>query len=192
MKTKIANWIRMALYTISGRLPCRLIKLDDKPYLERYHIGTLMGVTFYLHRFVAPDGDRHVHDHPWRYAASVGLVGLYREEWMEWLDASCSSGWRSRNRYIRWFNWIPGYRFHRIAEAVPETWTLFMHTGRVKGWGFLEAVHNGRSALNLPLVDHVRYVPHPSAYINWHKMAPIGNESGREPLRLIKELVEGS
>ncbi|WP_244260428.1 hypothetical protein [Burkholderia gladioli] len=57
--------MRRVLYAISSRLPCRIIADGNKPYLERYYLATVFGVRFYLHRFVASDPDRGLHDHPW-------------------------------------------------------------------------------------------------------------------------------
>lgn len=45
--------LRTALLKLSARLPCRLIKVNGEPYLERYYVGRLLGVTFYLHRIAA-------------------------------------------------------------------------------------------------------------------------------------------
>jgi hypothetical protein len=72
--------INRALFNLTSRLPCRLIKPDDRPYLERYYVGQLFGVTFYLHRFVSADSERHVHNHPWTRGGSVILAGSYTEE----------------------------------------------------------------------------------------------------------------
>ena len=57
--------IRRALFRYTARRPCRLIDIEGRPYLERYYLGSLFGVTAYLHRFVGYDSDREVHDHPW-------------------------------------------------------------------------------------------------------------------------------
>ena len=57
--------VRRVLFNLSGRFPCRFINRNpEERYLERYYLGKCLGLTFYLHRFVSPDGDEEVHDHP--------------------------------------------------------------------------------------------------------------------------------
>jgi len=174
--------IRELLYKLSGELPCRLIKIDDRDYLERYYIGKLFGFTFYLHRFVAPDGERKVHDHPWRTAFSVVLAGSYVEEWVQWMDLTAEGGWSAKMRRIRWFNWIPGHRFHRVANAEPETWTLFVHGGRVKGWGFLNhEPYAGNPKPEKIVLYHQPFDIH--ATDGWYKTAPKGDRCARAGLK---------
>lgn len=129
--------IRKLLYKLTGRLPCRLIKVDDKPYMERYYVGRVFGVTAYLHRFVQGDGDRHVHDHPWDWSLGWVLAGGYEEERLTGFDPA--GGWQQKTRRVRWWrpNFIGRRTFHRITEPEPETWTLFLHGRKTKGWGFL-------------------------------------------------------
>jgi hypothetical protein len=128
------------LFWLSGELPCRIISDDiGSPYLERYYLFTYFGVRFYLHRFVASDPDRGLHDHPWPWAASVVLSGYYFEET------------RKGIRRVRWLNGLVGDSFHRVIlptlrgdPAVGQDqrgcacWTLFFHRAAyIKPWGFL-------------------------------------------------------
>ena len=133
------------LYKLTALLPCRLIKLDAGPYLERYYLGQLFGVTFYLHRFVSSDSERHIHNHPWKWGASLIVAGNYLEERCVDICPSIEgSGCLTSVARRRWFNRFDGNTFHRISDAKPGTWTLFFHGPRVKvggglkGWGFLE------------------------------------------------------
>lgn len=133
------------LLWLTGFLPCRIISEGDQPYLERYYLMTLFGWRFYIHRFVASDPDRGLHDHPWPKAYSIILSGWYWEEL------------RSGRRKVRWFNSLTGDTFHRVVlpEIVSETnegmyfhprfcWTLFFHTvGDTKAWGFWHDKENG-------------------------------------------------
>jgi len=164
--------LRRLLYKLTARLPCRLIKIDGRPYLERYYLGKALGLTFYLHRFVAPDDERNVHDHPWGRSAALVLVGGYLEERLRWFDLA-SGGWRAKAR--RMFpgrvNVINGWTFHRITAPRPETWTLFAHTRRCKSWGFL---YPAEEAV-------VYYQPFDiAANATWWERAPMGAEAGRE------------
>lgn len=131
------------LYWLTGHLPCRIIcDHDGTPYLERYYLFTVFGVRAYVHRFVASDPGRGLHDHPWPWAASLVLAGFYFEET------------RRGVAKVRWLNGLVGDSFHRVllpdkagspsefegrvkGEVCP-CWTLFAHRATyVKPWGFL-------------------------------------------------------
>lgn len=122
------------LKILSRYLPGRRIDGDDgRPYLERYYLGGAFGRCVYLHRFVASDPDRGVHDHPWRRAVSVVLTGGYRELRLR-RDRGSTVTRRVRPLSV---NVIRGDDFHRVLLDQPEAWTLFVHGPRIKGWGFL-------------------------------------------------------
>lgn len=164
--------IRRFLFRVCGDRPCRLISILDEPYLERYYVGRILGVQFYLHRFVSADGDREVHDHPWRWSAALVLAGGYVEERMRWLDMDM--GWQSyfRRLFPGCLNRFSPRTFHQIVTVKPETWTLFMHGHRVKKWGFLRRDESG-----------VRYhQPHTVGTDDWWRRAPLGRETNRQPM----------
>jgi hypothetical protein len=121
--------IRTFLYWLTDKLPAREINGEhDEPYLERYFLFRLLGVQTYIHRFVASDPDRGLHDHPWGWSVSLVLVGGYRE--IRKTGARTLKPWR--------LNLIRGTDFHRILiDEGQEAWTLFLHGRRTKGWGFL-------------------------------------------------------
>lgn len=154
------------LYRLTDRMPCRLIHSDGQPYLERYYVGRALGRTWYLHRYVGPDGERHVHNHPYNDSVSFILAGAYTEEVVTDLTAD---GPLVEARLVRWFNRIKGSTFHRIAEVRPGTWTLFGYDRRAriakgacsvaKGWGFLSGTV---------------FQPMPSTSDDWWRTAPIG------------------
>lgn len=143
------------LMLITHHMPLRVIPINNRPYLERYYVGQLFGATFYLHRFLTPDAERHLHNHPWGWGRSLVVRGSYNEEVVRDLSAD---GPLTSTRRIRWWNVVNGNHFHRIADAKPDTWTLFFHGPRVpgKGWGFLE----GRE-----------FVPFSSASEGWWRTA---------------------
>ena len=180
--------INRALFNLTGRLPCRLIKPDGRPYLERYYVGQLFGVTFYLHRFVSADSERHVHTHPWTRGGSVILAGSYTEEIATDLCPHAGpAGSVLETRRVRWFNAVGGSRFHRISDAAPGTWSLFFHgerarvnlgmTSKPKGWGFLEQGH----LLGFQAVTVFKPYASTSPLEWWHD-APTGAAAGREGL----------
>ncbi len=176
----MSAWKKL-LYRVSGRLPCRLIDIEGQPYLERYYLGKCLGATFYLHRFVSGDSERNVHDHPWPWAFSLILSGAYVEERL--CHFSPDQGWISRNITRRWWrpNWLTGASFHRITRPEPETWTLFIHGPRRKGWGFLA------------FVDGVAIYHQPynvKAFRSWHTTALPGWRSGRAPQEFNRKEIQ--
>lgn len=184
--------INKFLFWLSGKLPLRKINLDSGPYLERYFLGQLFGITFYLHRFVSSDSERHVHNHPWGWGGSLILSGSYIEERaIDLCPHATPAGCWTRHRKVRWFNRVNCNTIHRIHDAKPGTWSLFFHGPRVrvggerKGWGFFRAVHADFSgAPDGPggSVSYTRFEPFPHSYGNWWETAPIGAEAGRVPL----------
>lgn len=141
--------LKRLLFWISGYLPCRLIDVAGKPYLERYSLLRFEnGTRVHLHRFVASDDDRFVHDHPWRWAVAVILSGGYTEERMDCLHLT--EGWwvRLRKMFPLRINVIRGGDFHRVTNPKVDTWTLFIHGPKVKPWGFLSLTEvDGKSAV---------------------------------------------
>lgn len=174
------NYLRLKfLFWFSGLLPCRLIKIDDNPYLERYYLFEVFGFTFLIHRFIDLDGDRTLHNHPWS-AFSVVLAGSYVEAVLVGLCPF--SGWIEKNIKVRLFNYVPAKKFHQIVDIKPNTWTLFIHKKRSgRGWGFFEkmTLDDEREAK----VAVIFHQPHPiKTTLDWHKTAPIGADIERELL----------
>lgn len=163
--------IARILMAISGQLPCRIISDAGVPYLERYYLCTVFGTRFYLHRFVGSDPDRGLHDHPWRWAFSIILLGWYHEQT------------RSGLRSVRWFNWLTGDTFHRVLlpHGVSSVWTIFFHRAKCsKRWGFLrEARLLDPSVM---LFTPYRYDNNNERSGEWWKTALPGNQTeGRQP-----------
>lgn len=124
------------LHWITAHLPCRFIDGDNgESYLERYYLFGVGGWHCYLHRFVASDPDRGLHDHPWGRAVSLVLAGGYDEIRLKDRQKGETEVRRLRPGRI---NRLRGEDFHRVVlrEDRPA-WTLFFHGPRVKGWGFL-------------------------------------------------------
>lgn len=114
--------------------------LDGGPYLTRILLPRVFGVRPMIHRFHRPDGDRALHNHPWRWMLSVILRGSYSEE--RRLEPEEINGTRAsavRTHTVRWFNWLTDRDFHRVTELHgPEVWTLFITGPRMQDWGFKE------------------------------------------------------
>lgn len=127
------------LYRISALCRCRIINgPDQQPYLERYHLLRLpFGYRVYLHRFVASDPGRGLHNHPWRRAFSVVLSGSYEEVRM--LGADNDNTVIKRKVRSGNLNYIDGSIFHRINLIYnSECWTLFVHSPSSQSWGFMQ------------------------------------------------------
>jgi hypothetical protein len=127
------------LFRLSAFCRCRVINGPDRqPYLERYHLLSLpFGYRAYLHRFVASDPGRGLHNHPWRHALSLLLCGAYAETRM--LDANADN--RLQTRWLRAgrVNIISGNVFHRVNLAPgTECWSLFIHAPKARSWGFIQ------------------------------------------------------
>jgi hypothetical protein len=117
------------------------IKVGGEEYIERYYLGKW---TFwkwelgaFLHEYRNPDGDRQLHNHPWRWCMGIPLVGGYTEERLVHLCPFLGVQFVLRNIWRFRPNYIRGFDFHRIASVKPGTWTLFIHGKRLGGWGFL-------------------------------------------------------
>lgn len=126
------------LFKISAFCRCRIINgPDQKPYLERYHVLSLpFGYRAYLHRFVASDPGRGLHNHPWNRAMSFVLSGHYEE--IRMTDAQHDNAVIKRKIGAGSLNWINGSIFHRINLIEDrECWTLFIHSPSAQPWGFL-------------------------------------------------------
>lgn len=175
MFKRISRWIAKKLYRITANMPCRLIDVNYSPYLERYYVGKLWGLTFYLHRFVASDGDRELHDHPWRFSASFVLCGGYTEKRLNHMSHRAMDGVEYRIRKVRFGipNILLAGSFHQIVKIPCETWTLFMHTRPIKRWGFIKKVDE----------EHIVYYAYQykQDLKNWHHTAPYGRFVARFP-----------
>jgi hypothetical protein len=88
-----------------------------------------------LHRFVASDPGRGLHNHPWKHALSLVLSGTYEETRM--LDSRADNVLHSRWLRPGRFNFISGDIFHRVnIPQDRECWSLFVHAPKAKSWGF--------------------------------------------------------
>lgn len=131
------------LYRLSGFLKAKAIKgPKGEPYLERYMLLRLGEHAIFLHRFLASDPDRGLHDHPWPRSLSFILCGGYKEKR---LMMKGSTPWMViRQLKAGMFNNIRGDDFHQVVlEPGKPAWTIFWHGPRVKTWGFLPCKKGG-------------------------------------------------
>lgn len=163
--------IARLLYKFAMTRPLRVISDNGSPYLERYFLFQFLGWRCYLHRFVASDPDRGWHDHPWRLAVSLLLVGWYYE----------SRTFETRK--IRWLNILTADSFHRVVlkdvcpDAPREVWTLFFHTQEdVKLWGFMRGSKRSAQLAWWPYSYSGK-----KKNFHWETVAPKGRDVKRGP-----------
>lgn len=112
------------------------IARDGIQYIRRFFIWRrMLGTSAFVHRIYTADPDEWIHDHPWSFSIAIVLSGWYMEERVKHLDPF--KGAVLKTRKVRFLNIIRGRDFHRISEVGDNTWTLFIHFGRTKEWGFL-------------------------------------------------------
>lgn len=151
--------LRPLLYALTARLPARYIDHAGAPYLERYYLATVFGRRWYIHRFVASDPDG-LHDHPFLHSFSLLLAGWY------WEDR-----WAGRRRRT-WLNRIGPDDFHRVVlpENGRDVWTLFVHSPRVKNWGFLRPVTTVAEGTGPTLYTYSQEAsPHDPPFSDWSR-----------------------
>ena len=138
--------LRPLVEAIARRLPPpRVIydRLGKTPYLSRYYVlggartpdgsapfdatghpkkSTVFrdGINIFLHRFHRGDDDTALHNHPWRWAVSLVLVGGYSEERRRGNDVD-----RREVRPLS-LNIIRANDFHRVDLLEHDCWSLFV------------------------------------------------------------------
>ncbi len=128
--------------------------MDGEPYLTRVVFPRIFGVRPLLHRFHRGDGDRALHNHPWTWSLSIILRGSYTEERLEGhVNMAGKQVAITKERRVRWFNWLTHKDFHRVATLHGDVWTLFLSGPRRQDWGFLE---NGETTPHETYIARVR------------------------------------
>lgn len=168
----LRNKSQKQLYEISQGLPIKFIYTDGEPYLERYFLGQSGFYTGYLHRFVAGDGDRHLHNHPWDVSLSFILRGGYRQQ-VPTKDVVLGNpvDLVTQAFHAGDMNVIRANDYHQIIDVDIETWTVFVHTPTSQSWGFLEGdLNSGATRHRTHLSSHER---------NWWEKAPLAKNAPR-------------
>ena len=114
---------------------------EDTPYLERWILWC--GLTLRVHRFLASDEDRAVHDHPWWF------ITLPFASYGEYIEAGGGQSDEAKEVYRRVTAWRPHFRAanfkHRVEITRAPSWTLVLTGPKSNEWGFWrgqEFVHN--------------------------------------------------
>ena len=106
-------------------------------YLNRWHlIPRNRWFNIYLHQFVGPDTNVHVHDHPW-WNMTIKLHGDYIEASIDARGIRELFGGRVVIRSAAAMHSIVRV-MTSIRIVPPVCWTLFITGPVVRDWGFLE------------------------------------------------------
>ena len=103
-----------------------LIHNEDQPYLERWILWC--GITLRLHRFLASDEDRAVHDHPWWF------VTVPFTSYGEFVEVDGNEVYRSVAAFRPHFR-SSQFR-HRVEITKAPSWTLVMTGPKSNERGF--------------------------------------------------------
>lgn len=133
-------WARRATHQV-----WQLQHPDGTPYLTRHvlwganaledHDPTVPSSAF-VHEIHTADADRHMHNHPWAWSASVVLAGGYTE-----MRGGPGLEYTRAHREGDLVLFRPD-DYHRITTVEPGTVTLFLCGRETHNWGFLvEGVH---------------------------------------------------
>lgn len=102
---------------------------DASLYLWRLNVILTPWFGIRLHVFIRPDGDRHLHDHPWWFLSLV-LWGGYDEITKEEGEVI--------PRRVRWINTKRATDAHTVTTLHRRRVVTVLLTGRkVRKWGFL-------------------------------------------------------
>lgn len=158
------------LMWLTESMPARAIDLDGNYYIERYSVLKVGKLHVMLHRYLGCDGDREVHDHPWRWCLGIPLINGYTEERV--IGFCPDSGWISKMVDISFWRWnfINPMRFHKISHVEKGTWTLFITYDRFKSWSFASQPITMAGSIVL------RQPYNTKAVAGWVERAPKGKE----------------
>ena len=174
--------LRQRLYNYTANKPVRMFYSSGTPYLERYYVGSIGSLRFYLHRFVNGDGDRSLHAPPWKRSIAVCLCGGYLEHRIKWFNPNTAYDVSIKNLRPGWINIIKATTFHQIIETKPETWTLFIHGKKIKPWGFINKTTIRDESGAEKVVSHYLADEDKASHQNWWLRAPLGKDSTRAEL----------
>ena len=133
-RTRVPQWQRTfeTRKNTGGSIPSprAIIKFNEKlglptcPYLVRWRIETKWG-SIRLHHWLAPDDDRHYHDHPWDFVTFV-LKGGYRDsspDGEQYLNAPAIQHRSATHQ-------------HTVFPKKGGCWTLVITGPKIRSWGF--------------------------------------------------------
>lgn len=129
---KVMNWILWkVVYLLKDRT--RIIYTDGQKYLLRVYLKE-KGILprMFIHHFLASDGDRDLHNHPWGTSKSFIIAGSYKETRL----AEDRINKITKIYKPGMINTIGANDFHRVELQEGSVWTLFMPGKKTQSWGF--------------------------------------------------------
>lgn len=121
---------------------------NKEPYMVRYSListrwvpnclgqwAHFLSFRLCLHHILKGDDDKHLHDHPWPWAAFI-LKGWY---WEELIDYQFHNNYSYLNIIRGLFSFRIGRSttWHKLTLNDGPVWSLFWMGPRVQEWGFL-------------------------------------------------------
>jgi hypothetical protein len=122
------------------------------PYMTRIlSPWRVLGIKPMINRFLREDSDRHLHNHPWKWALSIVLCGSYDETRLAADAEDCQRLYAAaggdptdmpadlftRSRRVRRFNLLRASDYHRVTRLHGRVWTFFITGPAIQDWGFL-------------------------------------------------------
>jgi hypothetical protein len=136
--------------------------MDGSSYIKRLRLLATPWFSCYLHRILAPDPQRPLHDHPWVFWSLI-VRGGYIEDIAVAIPGQPFNDHRAvRVRLFGSFKKFPKTLVHRISYVMPNTTTLVFTGRRTVGedsWGFW--VRDATQHINWR--DYLRDIGHPQA-----------------------------
>lgn len=110
-------------------------KIIGDNYLHRWHLLPRNALfNIYLHKFMADDDDRALHDHPW-FSVSFLLRGRLDEITPGKVGVIFKNQIREVPRFRPVFR--RAKHAHRLKLIEGPAWTIFITGPRIREWGFL-------------------------------------------------------
>ncbi len=110
---------------------------QDQAYLERWILWC--GITLRVHRFLASDPDRAIHDHPWWF------ITLPFGRYGEFIEAEGAEGEEVYRTVAPWRpHFRPAHFRHRVEITRTPSWTLVITGPKSNEWGFWQRKEQGQ------------------------------------------------
>lgn len=157
----------VATLVASARRKFTIRHPDGSPYITRWILAGSPALedhdpsapfSLYVHQLHTPDGDRHMHNHPWAWSTGLVLAGGYADRQL--IDGVERLQFHGPGD----LNTLPLDRYHTVTAVERDTFTLFSCGREVQDWGFLvDGVH----------VPHREYLAGPEAQKMYHTEDPL-------------------
>ena len=118
------NWILKLLVVKTIR------KKTGELHFRRFRLFSCYFFSIYIHQFLLPDEDEHLHTHPWNFFNMI-LKGGYFERLLT--NKNIVTKWRR----IGYFGYHKSSYAHKIEKVKPNTISLVITGKRKSDWGYI-------------------------------------------------------